>query len=353
MGLIDDILNDAPKDSSSIHDLVASSIIPQGVEIPEPESVFSLGDATLCTRKSISTLVGKAKVGKTTVTSWMVARMLNMNLSVLWFDTEQGEYYGSRTQYWALTVAGMAQCDRLTFFDLKIHRPETRSEIVEAAIGEFKPDIVIIDGARDLLYDINSTDQSLILCNDLMKWAVVHDCHIMSILHLNKGDGNARGHIGTELTNKSETVIKVDLGEDNMILCSPERTRSKPFNPFAFDRDDKGIPVLIEGYSFEEVSSTKRESSLNPNDPNLYTSHREVVHKMFSKSKYLKYSECIAQVRLYFEIHGVKFGENKARSFMEYYRNEGLIVHDETVKGYAKWRSGLTQTNDLPDEAPF
>ena len=29
------------------------------------------------------------------------------------------------------------------------------------------------------------------------------------MLHLNKGDDNTRGHIGTELNNKAETVLQI------------------------------------------------------------------------------------------------------------------------------------------------
>jgi predicted ATP-dependent serine protease len=273
--LIAQIEADAPAETQTIQDLLRKAIIPQGVKVPEPESVFSLGGATIFTKKSISTLTGKAKAGKTTATTWIVSQMLKQGLKVLWMDTEQGEYYGSRTQFWVLTNAGMPFCDDFIFFDLKIHRPETRSEIVEAAIQEFKPDMVIIDGSRDLLYDINSTEQSLILSNDLMKWAAIYDCHILTILHLNKDGMNARGHIGTELINKSETVIKVDKNDDGLIVCSPEYCRDKDFIPFAFDRDDRDMPQIVENFMGDTTVSNSlgREPALMPNDPNLATAH--------------------------------------------------------------------------------
>ena len=36
------------------------------------------------------------------------------------------------------------------------------------------------------------------------------DVYKRQILHQNKGDENARGHIGTELNNKAETVLLVE-----------------------------------------------------------------------------------------------------------------------------------------------
>jgi hypothetical protein len=90
-----------------------------------------------------------------------------------------------------------------------------------------------------------------------------------------------------------------------------------------------------------------------PNDPNLATAHLEVITKMFSQAEWLKYSEAIDQVQLYFGEHGVKFGEKKARLFIEYYRNKGYLVHDENQKGYAKWRSGLVQTQAIKPNEDF
>src|SRR5690606_29945484 len=127
----------------------------------------------------------------------------------------------------------------------------------------------IIDGSRDLVFDINSPEESTIISGQFMRWAEVYDCHIMTVLHVNKGDGNARGHLGTELMNKSETVIKVDLNKDEggRIECTPEFTRSEPFSPFAFDRDDHGIPHIIEDFENITVSNNiKKKPSLMPND---------------------------------------------------------------------------------------
>lgn len=56
---------------------------------------------------------------------------------------------------------------------------------------------VVIDGIRDLMYDINNPSESVELINDLMRWSSMHDLHIHTVLHLNKGDDNTRGHIGT------------------------------------------------------------------------------------------------------------------------------------------------------------
>ena len=69
--------------------------------------------------------------------------------------------------------------------------------------------LVIIDGIRDLMLDINSTSESVEVINKMMEWSSKYDLHIHCVLHLNKGDNNVRGHIGTEMSNKAETVLVI------------------------------------------------------------------------------------------------------------------------------------------------
>lgn len=88
-------------------------------------------------------------------------------------------------------------------------QPQQRRQIINHALTN-DPEIgfVVIDGIRDLMYDINSSSESVDLINDLMRWSSMHDLHIHTVLHLNKGDDNTRGHIGTELNNKAKPSSK-------------------------------------------------------------------------------------------------------------------------------------------------
>ena len=74
--------------------------------------------------------------------------------------------------------------------------------------------LVIIDGIRDLMLDINSTGESVEVINKMMEWSSKYDLHIHCVLHLNKGDNNVRGHIGTEMSNKAETVLVISKNND-------------------------------------------------------------------------------------------------------------------------------------------
>ena len=106
--------------------------------------------------------------------------------------------------------------ENLEFLALRKYTPEQRIRIVEQAIYN-TPEIglVIIDGIRDMVYDINSPGESTRIISKLMQWTDDRQIHIHTILHQNKGDENARGHIGTELNNKAETVLQVEKDKGN------------------------------------------------------------------------------------------------------------------------------------------
>lgn len=337
--LIDEV-NGQVQEQKSLQDLIRESLIPQGVEIPKPDLVFGINDIPIFTKKSISTLIGRAKAGKTTVTAWIVSQSIKSNINVLWIDTEQGLYYGSRTQHWVLSMSGLSGSDSLQFYDLKVFNPKQRIEMVELIIKEFKPDLVVIDGIRDLVFDINNPDEATLTTGSLMRWADQYDCHILNLLHQNKGNDHARGHLGTEMINKSETVIKVERDEEKLIICTPEFTRSEPFEVFAFERDNHGMPQLVEGYAGKittSVGNSKRRT-IDPTDLNYAHVHPEVIEKVFSKSEYLKYNDLIENIKYYFQLNDVELGRNKAIEFATHYIMCNAIWKNPYVKGYAKYQ---------------
>lgn len=316
---------------------VQDHVIPQGVEYPKPDSVFELSGIPVFTKKSISTLIGKAKSGKTTATAWLVAQCIRGGLTVVWADTEQGEYYGSRTQHWILTIAGMPICDGLKYLDLKILNPQERTDIIESAIAEFTPDLIVIDGVRDLVYDINDPQEATIVSGHCMRWAEQNDLHVLSILHQNKGNEYARGHLGAEMVNKSETVLSVSTDDSMNVVCEPEFTRSEPFQPFAFARDGYGLPVLIDGYVGRvEVSTGSR--SVKPTDYTI-EEHREYLKVAFRGSDKLSYGELQHAIIAAFGLHDVTIGVIKAKGFISHYSQLGLLDKErEGMKVFYKMK---------------
>lgn len=83
------------------------------------------------------------------------------------------------------------------------------------------------------MLDINSTGESVEVINKMMEWSSKYDLHIHCVLHLNKGDNNVRGHIGTEMSNKAETVLVISKNNDcpNVSEVHALHIREKEFKP--------------------------------------------------------------------------------------------------------------------------
>ena len=97
---------------------------------------------------------------------------------------------------------------------------EKRREMVEAAVRTVKPDIVIIDGIKDLITDINDAVQATQIMEHLMALAQRYNCCMVNVLHQNKSeaDRNMRGSIGTELTNKAFEVYECEYLERHKLF---------------------------------------------------------------------------------------------------------------------------------------
>ncbi len=135
--------------------------------------------------------------------------------------------------------------EHLKFAALRQLTPSLRLEVIEQAIINTPGvGLVVIDGVRDLMYDINCAKESTDLIGKLMEWTDKFQIHIHTVLHLNKSDDNARGHVGTELNNKAETVLQVSRSktDDTVSEVCAAMIRAAEFDPFAFRVNDYGLP---------------------------------------------------------------------------------------------------------------
>lgn len=349
-----DIRQSEQKANERIERAIEESIVPQGVEIPKPDPIFSLSGIPLLTKKSISLLKGQAKAGKTTVTAWITANIIKDGINVAWFDTEQGLYYASRTQFWVLQIAGMDRCENLVVYDLKIHKPTDRIQMVGHIIETSQPDFVIIDGIRDLIYDINSPEESTLISTELMRWADQFDCHILTIIHENKASQHARGHLGTELQNKAELVLKVSKNEEKQTVCEPEFSRGEPFEPFAFERDGYGIPVLVS-YRQEIKVGESKAKGVKPTDIS-HDTHVEILENVFASSSGISYADLQIELQRVYMDYGVdSMGTNKVKLFISWYSSEGYM--DKSKDGsktiYKRIDKKMNDVIDINKNLPY
>jgi hypothetical protein len=227
-------------------------------EIQEGEIILWLKEddklISLLSKGNISTFIGKAKSRKTFLLTMIAAAIGAGNLynkfickgqyRVAYFDTEQGR---KRTQKVIRRILRISDKNkgRIKIFSLRKYGKDERIRMIDTYLEEFRPDLVFIDGVRDLVNDINDTKEADAKSDMMMRWSEIYDCHIAVVLHQNKADNNARGHIGSELMNRSETVISASKpkGSDFTDVVG-EFTRDLPFEDFQFFVNEEGLPEI-------------------------------------------------------------------------------------------------------------
>jgi hypothetical protein len=260
----------------NFHSIWASILIRATDKYTMPPEVIKVNNSTISTLGNFSASTGKGKSKKTFNVCAIVAsaitgkKVLNYEAhfpeskrKILYFDTEQSSYHCHKVLERINRLAGFPAEEDLSlieFVKLREYNPIDRRQIIELALAE-RPDVglVIIDGLRDLLFDINSSIEAAEVIGLLMRWTSQYNLHIHTVLHLNKADDNVRGHIGTELNHKAETILQISRNEEDGKISEVHASliRDRDFPPFAFQINDEGLPELIEGFEFKPKSNRK------------------------------------------------------------------------------------------------
>ena len=81
-------------------------------------------------------------------------------------------------------VAANEDCARFYFLALRKFNPKERLAIIDDAISQIEGlGFVVIDGIRDLVYDINSPSEATCVISKLMQWTDEYQIHLHTILH--------------------------------------------------------------------------------------------------------------------------------------------------------------------------
>ena len=111
-----------------------------------------------------------------------------------------------------------------------------------------QPDLVIFDGIRDVVGDINNYQEAQTVLEKLLGVASYLNTCIVCVLHQNKSleDKTLRGALGTELQNKSYETYECQKDPDTRIFCMRQiATRKYDITAkMEFSVDSSGLPIL-------------------------------------------------------------------------------------------------------------
>ena len=318
-----------------INELYNERITPE-TDLPPMQPLLQMFGVPCFYRGEVVADGGKAKSGKTFLLSILMATCLSQKvlelerygwtedsqpsdfspLKVLWIDTEQSQQSTQeilRDRIIPLAGGNVPDLDSTFYaFNLRGLGFEKRQKMVEIAIKTIKADIVIIDGIKDLMTDINDA---------------------VCVLQQNKSeqDRNMRGSIGTELTNKAFEVFQCDVfgdcaGKGDTFRVTHAYSRKKRMHQKLYYRiNEQGLPELLADYHERPRDEQGRWISTDP----AAEANAENLLKLFTNAMEGKMQRPFGEVMA---VALKKYGVINAQAFYHYVdqAEELEIIHKET-----------------------
>ena len=309
-------------------------------DYPEPFYMLEFNGVPFSALGGIQALTGQKKNGKTFVIAMLIATCLapdsprvHDNLPgltvpqrtldklghlprVLWVDTEMEKLNSAkvlRRVHWLIDHPMNVPHERFNVLWMRTvegtdQEPAYRKRwrLIRSAIDILLPDIVFIDGVRDIIGDFNDNAQSSQLVQELMALAEKNGICIWNVLHMNPRPGNddeskMRGHLGTELGNKvTDTLASVKSKTTNGVTFTVKQldARGKDLDDWKFEITDQagslGIPRIIAGgvttakeavqpHSREDILKWINEGLSRHNWPMSRSAIKELIFKDIGK----------------------------------------------------------------------
>ena len=319
---------------------IRDSIIPEDKRLflpnwdnkpPQKEIVIEVDKKKVLTTGNMLSIVSAPGVGKTSLCEGTIASLLNskcdslgfnVKLSgtrdrILYIDTERtsGDTWNSwERTYTRADISKPTINKRVVFANFKAINTTERKKYVETILKD-NPEIglIIFDGAGDFIRDTNSIPES----GEFIDWINTFNPSISIVvtLHTNPIGAKPRGHLGSELCRRSESVFLVKKVEGGI----REITTSFDFGKVRNDNDE-----ISYFYTYSEQDQMFISTDYTPKKT-LTTEkgakHKEIISKIFEGKTECSYSHITSEIA---KINGIS-EEAAKKSFQRNYKEQLLI----------------------------
>jgi hypothetical protein len=286
--------------------------ITMGKNIPEPDPIISIKGSLISSPGNLTMISGASKAGKSAFCSVIIAGSIrghndpydgfdplyiNGNVdkkAVIHIDTEQAKHNHYKNLKNA--VLKRLSLDELPeyFFSYNIREMElkNRREFTEILCKEADKvtggiHLIVIDGLADYISSVNDEIYANKLVLFFEKLSIKFNCPVIAIVHLNPNSSKERGHLGSQLQRKAESVIQIKKGDDDISRCEPFLLR----NASTMD-----VPIIYFSYdctknyhTFESI----RDSNSSENEKSNML--RAIIGKVFTE-KPIQSKEVVAKI---------------------------------------------------------
>ncbi|MBP3842280.1 MAG: AAA family ATPase [Prevotella sp.] len=243
------------QEKEQLRQILQETRICSDTEVPPEEYALQVDDKGIFALRDIHAIKAKQKAGKTTALKVFIAALLQGGMfrvksllekpHIEFFDTEQSRTDTKRILQDVAQMTGLppAVIDaQVSLHSLRRIDQEQLLPLLERALEDEKPQVVMLDGIVEFVASFNDETESKRLIKELLKLSDQHNCAIVCVLHTNKADEdhNMRGHLGTMLAQKSATVLECVKERGSSVItvrCSEARHEEMPQWSITFDQD--------------------------------------------------------------------------------------------------------------------
>lgn len=326
------------------------SLVPQkeGVYYPNfyntPEqnkSVLKFNDTHLLSKGGIMTLCAKSGIGKSSVMEAFISSHLNaesdslgVNLflgedhpKILFIDTERSKWEVHSAWSKLMKRAILTENDdtsNLLYASLKKLNVLEKREYIDSIL-ELNNNIglVIFDGASDFLNNTNDMVES----NKFIEWINTFNDNIALAftIHTNPTDDKPRGHLGSELCRKSESVLNANRqGDIYEITTDFENGKNRHGK-----HESWNYKYCEEQGMF--ISTKEKPIIKKPNTP-IQARWRDLAIKIYAETDALPYSYIVEQIQKFAN----KTQTQAKNCFMDSWK--GKIIEKIIINDTPFWR---------------
>ena len=249
--------------SKKFKELQKSYIIDDNIDYPDPDYLFEIGGVSTMPKGNLVAVSAKWKNGKTFFCDILSAIFLGSDRfancrsrhaegKVMFFDTEQAVSDTARILKTIKAMTGEERHQDIKVYclrnaDIEVEEESdkiSRFDFIRKSIQKDRPDLVIIDGIADLIYNYNDVIESQDVVNRLAATANEFNCCIVVVMHQNKGrlDKNMKGHLGTMLYQKCSDVFNVEK-HGSVFVASHDISRHHQVGDICFKLNANAVPL--------------------------------------------------------------------------------------------------------------
>jgi hypothetical protein len=251
----------------------------QHSKIKELEPTLYIGGSLFGAKGELSFISGKAKAGKTSIATIIIASCLTKspqfdtlsiesvfceNQPIIYIDTEQSKASSKKIVDRVCKLLNTPkQPENLKIFNFRSVSIDDRKIFIQEMFEAFKsPYLVFIDGLGDFVKSANDEKEANEILQLFANYAEKYHTSIVLFLHETHTNEKMRGHLGSEAERKCFATISISKDRAKQVhSIKPKLFRdSKDFEEiiFRYDEEAKAM-VSLKGSDYQKAKENKED----------------------------------------------------------------------------------------------